>query len=260
MGDVFSENLAAWQEYAATPWARIRYATVGAVLHRHAAELGPRLRVLDVGGGDALPLAQAGHDVTVVDPSHSWLAEADRRARETGAQLTTLEGGLDDLPAGEWDLVLCHFMLRYRSGAEGDVAALASRLRPGGRLSVVDVNPAARVLRQLVVGGPTAATQELHATEAVVETFATTARKVEAEQVRAACVDAGLRVVGRHGHRIATDLLTDDAAKLDPGYFAQLLSLELELSDRPPYRDIGFAWQVVAERPDARNQARGRQT
>lgn len=251
VGDVFSENLAAWQEYAATPWARIRYATVGDVLQRHAAELGPRVRVLDVGGGDgrdALPLALAGHDVTVLDPSRSWLAEADRRAADAGVRLTAVEAGLDDLPTGEWDLVLCHFVLRYRPDSTQDVAALASRVRPGGLLSLVDVNPAARVLRLLVAGGPTHAAEELHAVGAEVETFATAARKVEVEQVRAEVEAAGLRVVGRHGHRIANDLLTDDRAKHDPAYFAQLLALERELRDRPPFRDIGFAWQVVAQR------------
>ena len=73
MTDVFSDKLAAWHEYTVTPWARIRYAVVAEVLRRHVVELGPHpLRILDVGGGDgmdAVPLAQAGHDVTIVDPS-----------------------------------------------------------------------------------------------------------------------------------------------------------------------------------------------
>jgi S-adenosylmethionine-dependent methyltransferase len=45
------------------------------------------LRILDVGGGDArdsLPLALAGHDVTVMDTSPGMLAEASRRAIERG--------------------------------------------------------------------------------------------------------------------------------------------------------------------------------
>jgi len=102
--DVFSEKLATWREYTDTPWARIRYGVVGEVLRRHAEHLGEHIRVLDVGGGDgvdALPLALAGHDVTIIDPSREWLDEATRRAVAADTSITTIHGGLDDLPAGE---------------------------------------------------------------------------------------------------------------------------------------------------------------
>ena len=48
-----------------------------ALARRHGAALGRPLRVLDLGGGTggtAVPLAAAGHDVTVVDPSPDALA------------------------------------------------------------------------------------------------------------------------------------------------------------------------------------------
>lgn len=262
--DVFSEQLEAWRTYTATPWARVRYAVVAEVLRRQVADLsdGRGLRVLDVGGGDgrdALPLALAGHDVTVVDPSGPWLAEARRRAAAAGAVLRTVEGGLDELDAllaagdlaGGFDLVLCHFVLRYRAapGADGgDLAVLARLLRPGGRLSLVDVNPAGRVLRALTTRGPAAARDELAAERAVVETFATEARKVEVEDVLAGAAALDLRLVGRFGNRVASDLLVDDAAKHDPAFFADLLALELELCDREPFHRVGFAWQLVLER------------
>ncbi|MCL1871399.1 MAG: methyltransferase domain-containing protein [Promicromonosporaceae bacterium] len=249
--DVFSEQLAAWREYTETPWARIRYAVVGEVLRRQCAALGGGLRVLDVGGGDgmdALPLALAGHDVTIVDPSEAWLTEARRRADAAGTRLATVHAGLDDLPDGEWDLVLCHFVLRYRSDDQRDVAALAERVRLGGRLSVMDVNPSGRVLRALLNGGPASALAELHAERAVVETFRTDARKVEPDAVRALAEAAGLRTVGLFGNRIANDLIVDDDAKHDPAYLELLTRLELELCDREPFNRVGFAWQVVLER------------
>lgn len=252
MTDLFGDQLAAWREYVRTPWAQIRYAVVGEVLRRQADALGGRLRVLDVGGGDgrdALPLAVAGHDVTVVDPSESWLAEAERGAHDAGVTITTVAGGLDDLPAGEWDLVLCHFVLRYRPAGAGDVAALAGRVRPGGRLSLVDVNPDGRVLRALLALGPAAAREELHAERATVETFRTTARKVRWTEARDEAEAAGLRVSGLFGNRIANDLLVDEAAKHAPAYADDLLALELELCDREPFNRVGFAWQLVLEQP-----------
>jgi S-adenosylmethionine-dependent methyltransferase len=196
---------------------------------------------------DALPLAIAGHDVTIVDPSEGWLAEADRRASEAGVAFTTMRGGLDDLPAGQWDLVLCHFVLRYRPSDAPDVASLASRLRPGGRLSVVDVNPSGRVLRELVWSGPKAAMTELHSERAKVATFQTDARKVTWEEVQAAAESAGLRRCGLYGSRIVNDLLPDNSSKNDPAFFRDLLELELELCDREPFNRVGIAWQLVME-------------
>ncbi|WP_183095154.1 class I SAM-dependent methyltransferase [Nocardioides stalactiti] len=251
MSDVFSVRLAAWRDYTATPWARVRYAVVEEVLRRHAADLGDRLRVLDVGGGDgrdALPLAAAGHDVTIVDPSERWLTEAQRRAAAAGVEVATVVGGLDDLPAGEWDLVLCHYVLRYREPGADDVVALASRVRPGGRLSVVDVNADGRVLRSLVNDGPSAALRELRAEQIMVETFQTEVRKVTAEEVAAEAAVAGLAVVGRYGLRIVNDLLVDDAPKHDPAYFAELVELELALCDREPFCRVGAAWHLLLER------------
>lgn len=207
MTDVFSEKLAQWREYTETPWARIRYGVVGEVLRRQADHLGDRLRVLDVGGGDgmdALPLAGAGHEVTIVDPSEAWLAEARRRADEAGVEIATIVGGLDDLPVGEWDLVMCHFVLRYRSAEAGDVAALARRVRAGGRLSIMEVNPAGRVLRELLNRGPAAARAELRAERAAVETFGTDARKVEVEAAERTERPEGPSPSGRLGPRAAT--------------------------------------------------------
>lgn len=249
--DVFSEKLAAWRDYTETPWARIRYGVVGELLRRQTEHLGKQIRVLDVGGGDgmdALPLALAGHDVTIVDPSAEWLDEATRRAASAGTNITTIRGGLDDLPAGEWDLVICHFVLRYRSGDDRDVAALASRVRLGGRLSIMDVNPDGRVLRELLNGGPTAAIAELQAERAKVETFQTDARKVSVDTITNEATDAGMTLVGVYGNRIANDLLVDNTSKHDPAFFEDLLALELELCDREPFNRVGFAWQLIMQR------------
>ena len=256
MIDVFSDNLAAWRDYTGSPWGRIRYAVVAETLRRQCedlgAGLGERLRILDVGGGDAmdsLPLARAGHDVTVLDPSQAWLGEAKRRAAEAGVALTTVMGGLDDLPVGEWDLVLCHFVIQYRPADAGDVEALATRVRPGGRLSLMTPNPDGRVLRELVLAGPAAARAELDRDTVEVATFRTTVRKVRLAEAVAAAEAAGLRVVSVYGNRVANDLIADNAAKSEQGFFADLLDLELALCDREPFNRIGFAWQLIAERP-----------
>ena len=250
MTDVFSDKLAAWQAYCDSPWGRLRYLVAEETLRREADALGPSLRVLDLGGGDgrdALPLALAGHDVTVLDQSAAWLAEAGRRAEEAGTTVRTVAGDLDDPPAlGEFDLVLCHFVLQYRPSGSDDLVRLARFVRTGGALSVMLPNPAAMVLRQLVVDGPDAALAELAAGSAYTVTFDHPVRKLAAEDLVAALGVVGLPVVRRYGLRIANDLLVSNERKHEDAYFADLLRLELELCDQEPFARIGGMYQLVA--------------
>jgi S-adenosylmethionine-dependent methyltransferase len=121
-------------------------------------------------------------------------------------------------------------------------------MAPGGRLSVIAPNPAHRVIQRLVRSGPAAALEALASGTWTSATFAHEGRLVWPDDVEPAMEAAGLAVVGRHGGRIANDLLTDDAAKLDPGYFADLERLELALCDAEPYKRLGAFWQLVAEK------------
>jgi S-adenosylmethionine-dependent methyltransferase len=257
--DSFDEKLEQWRAWCDAPWGRLRFTVVRETLRRQTEELGGGaggLRVLDVGGGDgrdAVPLAAAGHHVTIVDPAPGWLAEARHRSELAGVadRVRTVEGSIDDLSSvGDgFDLVLCHFVLHYRAGDAGDVARLVDTVRPGGRVSVMAPNPDARVIMRLTREGPAAALAELASDVYDSATFATAGRKVTAEEIVAELEEAGLEVVGRYAARVANDYLTDDAAKQDPAYYEALERLELALCDREPFVRLGGLWQVVAARP-----------
>src|SRR5262245_31218237 len=82
----------------------------------------PGLDVVDAGGGTggfAVPLAELGHTVTVVDPSPDALAALERRVAEVGVggRVIGLQGDLASLPAligpDRVDAVLCHGVLEY---------------------------------------------------------------------------------------------------------------------------------------------------
>ena len=251
--DVFSDQLAAWIDYTESPWGRVRYRVVEHILRRETAGLGERLRVLDVGGGDgrdALPLAVAGHEVTILDQSATWLEEARRRAGAAGVDVTIVHGDLSEPPSlGEFDLVLCHFVLQYRSDDSRDLARLAAYARPGGLVSVIVPNPAGMLLRQLVTEGPRAALAELAAGTKHAVTFDRQVRKISMGDLEQAMSRAGLPVARRYGARIANELLTSEEAKADPAFFADLLELELALCDQEPFLRIGGLYQLVATRP-----------
>lgn len=253
VSDVFSERLSSWRDYTSSPWGRVRYAVIEETLGREASRLGTELRILDVGGGDgmdALPLATAGHQVTVLDQSRRWLDEAERRAASAGVQIRTIEGDLSSPPAlGEYDLVLCHFVLQYLPAGTRDLMTLAGFVRPGGALSLVLPNPVGMVLRQLVTSGPASALSELQAESRRAVLFDHDVRKVEMSELEDALGVVGLSVVRRYGSRIANDLLTDNDAKNETGYFDDLLQLELALCDREPYVRVGGMYQIIATKP-----------
>lgn len=249
----FDSHLDSWHAYTATPWGRIRYAVVAHTLARETARLGERLRVLDVGGGDgldSLPLARVGHEVTVLDPSEPLLADAAEAAGREGLSVTTLVGGIEDLDGlPPYDVVLCHFVLQYRPDERKDLAALVRAVRPGGLLSVIAPNPASRVLTSLLRTGPAAALSALRAETETSNTFNTEVRKIEADRVaRILEDDLGAQVVTRYGGRIATDLVTDEAAKHREDYYADLERLEIALCDREPFLRLGMFWQLIARR------------
>jgi SAM-dependent methyltransferase len=107
-------------------------------------------RILDCGCGTgrlAVTLAQAGHEVTGLDPAPGMLAVA--QARPGAALVRWIEGDAEALPAEDrFDLVIMtgHVFQVFRS--DEDIGLLLRILRqhlaPGGRLAFETRNPAVR--------------------------------------------------------------------------------------------------------------------
>jgi len=247
---VFSSHLDAWTSYQSSPWGRVRYRVARETLARTCAALGGgRLRVLDVGGGDggdALAVAAAGHDVTVVDVAEALLA----RSAEAG--LATVTGSvteLADLGLGTFDLVLCHNVVHYLDETGPAVAQLAGAVAPGGALSLMAPNPDAEVLaavsrRHDVVE----AFGLLDAPTARTVTFDHDVRRVSREEALAALAAQGFSEVTSYGLRSVCDFIADDERKHDPAYYADLERLELALCDREPFVRTARLWQLVGRR------------
>ena len=259
---------AAWSTWQQSPWGRLRYRVVAALLRGALEGLGPApLRVLDAGGGDgrdAVQLALAGHAVTVLDTSADVLGAARAAATAAGVaeRLHTVAADLEDLSAlaaltrhraggsGSFDVVLCHDVLQHR-GSTGqvaaDVATLTSSLRPGGLLSLLAPNPAADVLTAALREGPAQAWVLLDAERGADPGTGRSVLRLEPEAVERAVAAAGGEVVARHGVLTVTALL-EDAGRADERSAADLEELEVELSRREGFRRTARYWHLLARR------------
>jgi SAM-dependent methyltransferase len=227
------------------------------VLSAVLAEQGAGLHVVDAGGGTggfAVPLAEAGHRVTVVDPSPDSLAALQRRAAERGvdAQVTGVQGDLDDLPAlvpdGSADLVLCHSVLEVVDDAGRALAAAGAALRSGGRLSLLVAGRDGAVLARAVAGHPDEAAHVLTDTDGRWGDADGTARRWSAPELTTLVEQAGLRVEQVHGVRVVADLVPSAVLDVEPAAAAALVALERALSTRPPFRDVAAQLHVLAVR------------
>ena len=81
----FDEKAEAWDDYTNTPMGRLRRDLTMRYLSQHIDPLADCLEVLDIGGGTgsyALPLAQLGHRVCLLDFSPRMLAIARHKVSQ----------------------------------------------------------------------------------------------------------------------------------------------------------------------------------
>ncbi|WP_097322571.1 methyltransferase domain-containing protein [Paractinoplanes atraurantiacus] len=237
----------------ARPLVTTRTAAVWAVLRRELERnAGRELTVIDVGGGTggfAVPLAEAGHTVTVVDASPDALAALTRRAADAGVadRVRAVQGDGDALaglvePASA-DLVLCHAVLEVVDDPASVVSAIAAALRPGGAVSLLVASKAAAILGRAINGHLNSAAAVAADPEGRAGARDTLRRRFDAESATALLRSAGLEPEETHGVRVLADLLPAAVVEEDP---QALLALELELSARPPFRDIASQLHVFA--------------
>jgi 2-polyprenyl-3-methyl-5-hydroxy-6-metoxy-1,4-benzoquinol methylase len=228
---------------------------VWAVLREEIDSREPGLVVVDVGGGTggfAVPLAEAGHHVTVVDASPDALAALTRRAAEAGVadRVAAVQGDGDRLadlvPQGQADLVLCHSLLEVVDDPAEVVAALAATLRPGGALSLVVANRAAAVLSRAMGGHLEAAAALLSDPAGRTGPGDKLRRRFDAASAAALLTAAGLTVEKIHGVRVVADLVPGAVADGDPD---ALIAFETLAAEQSPYRDIATQLHLYARRP-----------
>jgi SAM-dependent methyltransferase len=215
------------------------------------------LQVLDAGGGSggfAVPLAQLGHAVTVVDPSPDSLAALERRVAETGTadRVRALQGdaaGLPDLvPAGAFDLVLCHSVLEVVDDPAEALAAIAHALRPGGVASVLATNRTAAVVSRVSAGRLGEARRLFSDPAGTAGEGDPLSRRFSLDELRLVLTAAGLRPRTVHGVRVFADVVPPALLDGDPQAVDDLLALERAAAERADYLAIATQLHVLADR------------
>lgn len=252
----FDRQMEHWRSEQKLPWYRIMRRQIQVNLAAHLA--GGALQILDAGGGnglDALPLAEEGRHVLLVDYSAAMLADAQEQAAAGGlrdrVQVRQAEvEGIGELLAGEtFDAILCHNVIQYLDDAPALLRQLVGLLRPGGLLSLVSMNRYSAAYAALLLHG------DLDAAAAAIDTH--TARTIifdaaltvySAEEAAAMLTEAGLAVVADYGLLGITAYWREDERKHDPAVFAQLEALELALMDKEPYKRLARSFQLIARK------------
>ena len=252
----FDAKAQAWDDYTLTPLGKLRQELTLCHLAQHLKTPGRPLMVLDAGGGTggyALPLAQAGHHVSLLDFSSSMLAIAKAKIKVIDSTLIercafycdSIERVCELFPQDRFDMVLCHTLLEYVAEPWQALRDLLSLVRPGGMISLLLVNACAEPLRWAVAKlDPDQARKALSAGAASADLFGVPRRMFKSEAVRQALAREGAHVLAEYGVRIFADYYP--AAKLgNPDVWAQLYELELSASDKDPYRALGRYLHLV---------------
>jgi SAM-dependent methyltransferase len=215
---------------------------------------GERARIVDIGGGTggfAVPLAELGHRVVVVDPSPDALAALGRRAAERSVTdlVTGVQGDLADLAdlVDEADLVLCHGVLEVVGEPAVALATIREVLRPGGTLSLLVAQRHAAVIARAMAGHFQQA-RALLDPEGGGGVVGRAGHRFTHEELTALLADAGLAVWTVHAIRVFADLVPGSLLDLEPGATQALVDLEKAVAERPEYLPLATQLHVIAQR------------
>jgi SAM-dependent methyltransferase len=235
--------------------AALRTAVVWELLR--AALSGGPYDVLDAGGGTggfAVPLAELGHRVTVVDPSPDSLAALERRAAEAGVapSIRAVQGDaaglLDVAGSASVDVVLCHSVLEVVDDPAAALAGVAAVLRPGGRASVLAATRGAAVVGRAIAGRFDEARRALDDPHGRFADTDILARRFTETELQSLLDGAGFTVETVHGVRVFADLVPGALLDAEPHALAALLALEERVADLPEWRSLATQLHILAVR------------
>jgi S-adenosylmethionine-dependent methyltransferase len=233
------------------------------VLHQQLLEHlpPPPAPLLDVGGGaghQSFPLAQAGYDVTLLDPSAAMLDKARERLARLPAQarqrvtLVQADGAdADEAVAGRrFAGVLCHGVLGYLEQPEPLVSQLCRCAAPGGVVSIMTGNAKAAAVRPALERRWDDALAAFDA-RTEIGVLGVPGRADTVEELSELIRSQGVEPLSWYGVWLFVDWLEFSGATLDPGDAEQVAAtaaVELEASRRDPYRQLSRVFHLLGRK------------
>ena len=233
------------------------------VLHQQLLEHlpAPPAPVLDVGGGaghQSFPLAEAGYDVTLLDPSPAMLDKARQRlqglsgeARQRVSLLQAAGEHADEAVNGRrFAAVLCHGVLGYLERPEPLVDQLCRCAAAGGLVSIMTGNAKATAVRPALERRWDDALAAFDARTGI-GVLGVPGRADTVEEVSELVRSRGVQPLRWYGVWLFVDWLEFSGVELDPRDSKQVAAtaaVELEASRRDPYRQLSRVFHLVGRK------------
>jgi len=233
------------------------------VMHRQLLEHlpPPPATVLDVGGGaghQSFPLAQAGYEVTLLDPSPAMLDKARQRLERLPAQarrrvaLVQADGEDADeaVNGARFAAVLCHGVLGYLEQPEPLLDQLCRCAAPGGVVSIMAGNARAMAVRPALERRWDDALASFDA-RSEIGVLGLPTRADTVEELGELLRSRGVQPVRWDGVWLFVDWLDFSGADLDHTDSQQVAAaaeVEFEAGRRDPYRQLSRVFHLVARK------------
>jgi S-adenosylmethionine-dependent methyltransferase len=252
MIESFSKSLPDYLRDIKTPSGRLFYDLTWFQIDEHMKQ--GSQTILDIGCGFGLTsirFSEQGHKVTGMDITPDMVELARQKAKEKQLDTTFILGKVEDMERmfqkGHYDWLLCHNILGYVDDPQETIGKLAGFLKEDGFLSLISHNPAAKSLKAAIVEYDLKKAKESIGQEreynALIGAYV---NQYPVNTYTDWMNEAGLKVVGHYGIRCVYDYRTGGEIKSEK--YPEMLSLELELGNISPYRDIAFFTHVVVQK------------
>lgn len=253
VGQNFDDGMAAWQAWQDAPWGKLRYRIAEANLQPHLPQ--PPAKILDLGGGnglDAVPLAQSGFSLSVMDFSAEMIAQGQQFAEAKGIadKMTFTVGNAEQLAKHYadpvFDVVLCHNVLQYVQDVTAVLQSIHNSLKPNGILSLIITNPHAETfklaLREYDMQG---ALEQLDKRTKFVELFNTNIQRYTENELIELLSSNNFTVEAQYGIRCICDFMADNERKYDPVFYEKLEALEMAVRSKRPYISLANFYHFI---------------
>ena len=233
------------------------------VMHQQLLEhlSAPPASVLDIGGGaghQSFPLAQAGYDVTLLDPSSAMLDKARQRLqrlpKDARRRVTLVQADGENADAAvqrrRFAAVLCHGVLGYLQQPESLVDQLCRCAAVGGLVSIMTGNARTGAVRPALERRWDDALASFDAREEI-GVLGVPGRAHTVEELSDLLRSHGVQPLRWYGVWLFVDWLEFSGAELNPNDSRQVAAtaaVELEASRRDPYRQLSRVFHLVGRK------------